>query len=1097
MRLAKPGGHRVAVSREGVVLPHNDRPDSSSAQPPPAVAGEPRAYGPEQNAQQCDVRDGGWGPPPEIPGYVIEKRIGRGSSATVYLARERKHDRPVALKVLHAALTASLQAARFLREIDIIARLTHPNILPLLDSGSVGDVLYYATPYIAGESLRARLDRRGPLKPGEAVRLAREVAAALDYAHREGVVHRDVKPENILLADGHVYVADFGIARAVTVATDQRLTSGLPPGTPLYMSPEQAGGLPDADGRSDIYSLACMLFELVAGQPPFTGESARHVMTQHVSARIPSVRDMAPHVPRGLDRALTIALAKRPSDRFATAMAFSDALAADERWWKPLIVGHVVLPRSRPFIRGSLVVMTAVAFASFALEGTGPWRGVLQGLRASLGMNATLPDTTVYIVMPLDSATRAQVPIDVVGVLRSQLGRWRNIFVKHEPRIEDLDHRRSPIGVDREAQLARSLSAGRFVHLEVAGTGDSLDISAALYDTQRGGALKTVVLRAAADTSSTRMAMRALADSLLFRDGMPRSRTGETPATTSLLAQQAYLRGHRALAKGEFALAETEFSMALNHDRGFTPALIWLANVRNWLSPDTRLWEQVIAQSNVHPRSLIQSDSLALAALTARAASDVERACTLWRRLTKVAPDDYAAWYSLGVCLRRDDAVVPSPSTPSGWRFRTSMDESVRAYEHAFRLQPSVLRAFRGNGLGDLQTVLYTSGAYVRTGYSPGQQARQFSGYPIWQGDSLAIIPLLKKESRLAPLPDAVGEATQHQRLRFRAISAMWNARSPGADAAEAMAVAMEMLGDVAALDTLQRARALATDASDQLRIAARQVWLRVKFHVPGNPDSLRSARVLADSIVQGNIGAPGDETLAGVAVLIGRASAAATYARRSIGDDRVPTLNRDGPALLAFASLGGPADSLRLLEHVVEGGIQSSPPSSRDLGRRDWLTRSATLAFPNYRFETLPVRGETGLRLGNLVSASLADDTVRVRKILSDISAARRSLRPADIMPDGLLPEASALERIGDPFGAIRHLDPTLTTIRFVAAQDLAFSYRAGPLVRAMVLRADLAQQVGDKERARLWAKAVVALWSGADPFLQPVVQRMRRLAE
>lgn len=1074
---------------EGAALLNKDRPDSSAAQTPPSVAGNPRAYRPGEIVQR---QNAGIQPPPHIPGYAIERQIGRGSSATVYLASEQKHNRQVALKVLHPALTASLQAARFLQEIHIIARLTHPNVLPLLDSGRVGDLLYYSTPFVAGESLRVRLERDGPLTPGDAVRLAREVAAALDYAHRQGVVHRDVKPENILLADGHVYVADFGIARAVSVSTDQRLTSGLPPGTPLYMSPEQIDGSVDADAKSDIYSLACMVYELVAGQPPFTGESAQFVIAQHLSAPIPSLRSVVPHSPRALDRALTVAMAKKPCDRFSTAAAFADALVVDG--WLKNLTGHVVRDRSRTTIVAALMTLLAVGLLATVRSGIGS--DAVKSVRTRLGLDDILPDTTLYIVIPLDSTSESQAGADVVGVLRSELGRWRNIFVKREPRTEEVNQRAGLRGLAGETILARELGAGRFVHLDVAGRGESLDIAATLYGTESHERLKTVVVRSATDSTSTRLAMRTLADSLLLRDSGARGRKSEVLGTTSLFAQQAYLRGHRALANGDFALAETQFSLALNYDHGFTPALIWLANVRNWSSPDTRLWDQFIAQSDVQKRVLSQTDSLALAALSALVVSDMARACALWRRLTRVSPDDYAAWYSLGTCLRRDEAVLPLKSAPH-WQFRTSTEESVRAYERAFRLQPSVLRAFRGNGLGALQDLLYTSGARVRMGRTLPPQVKQFYGYPVWQRDSVAIVPLPIDDSRLAPLPDAVGEAIQHQRLRFRSIAAMWNSRSPGPDAAEAMAVALEILGDVAALDTLRRARASATDASDQLRIAIREVWLRVKFHVPGNPDSLRAARDLADSIVLGNLGAPGDEMLSSVAVLIGRAAIAATYARRSLGDDRVPTLNRDGPALIAFASLGGPQDSLRQLERIVQGDIQSSPLSSRDLGRRDWLTRSATLAFPNYRFESLPARGETGLRLGNLVAASLADDTVRVRRFLSSISAARRSLRPADVMPDGLLPEASALDRIGDRAAAIGRLDPTLTTIRFIAGQDLAFSYRAGPLVRAMVLRADLAQQMGDKERARVWAKAVVALWSGADPFLQPTVQRMRRLAQ
>src|SRR5207302_998609 len=197
--------------------------------------------------------------------YTIERELGRGGMATVYLARDLKHDRPVALKVLHSELAASVGAERFLREIQITAHLTHPNILPLLDSGRADEFLYYVTPYVEGESLRSRLERERQLPVDEAVRLAAAVAGALDYAHRHQIIHRDIKPENILLEDGQAVVADFGIARAIHAAEGEQVTeTGLAVGTAAYMSPEQAAGEGALDGRSDIYSLACVLYEMLA-----------------------------------------------------------------------------------------------------------------------------------------------------------------------------------------------------------------------------------------------------------------------------------------------------------------------------------------------------------------------------------------------------------------------------------------------------------------------------------------------------------------------------------------------------------------------------------------------------------------------------------------------------------------------------------------------------------------------------------------------------------------------------------------------------------------------------------------------------------------
>ncbi|PYO33407.1 MAG: hypothetical protein DMD32_00925, partial [Gemmatimonadetes bacterium] len=261
--------------------------------------------------------------------YTIERELGRGGMATVYLAQDRKHHRPVAIKVLKPELAAALGPERFLREIDTAARLTHPHILPLHDSGEAAGLLYYVMPYVEGETLRDRLEREGQLPLEEAVRITREVASALSYAHSHDVVHRDIKPENILLSGGEAVVADFGIARAITAAARGQLTeTGIAIGTPGYMSPEQGAASARVDERSDIYSLGCVLYEMLAGEPPFTGPSAESIVRQHLAAAPPRVSAMRAAVPPAIEEAIVRALAKTPADRFATAADFVEALAA-------------------------------------------------------------------------------------------------------------------------------------------------------------------------------------------------------------------------------------------------------------------------------------------------------------------------------------------------------------------------------------------------------------------------------------------------------------------------------------------------------------------------------------------------------------------------------------------------------------------------------------------------------------------------------------------------------------------------------------------------------------------------------------------------
>ncbi len=261
--------------------------------------------------------------------YRLDSELGRGGMATVYIAEDLKHGRQVAIKVLRPEVAGSSVPERFLREIRISARLVHPQIVPVHDSGQSAGFLYYVMPYLGCESLRAKLDRDRRLPVADAVRMGRAVAAALDYAHRHGVLHRDIKPENILLHEGEAVVADFGIARALsTVMSGDRAVSepGFAIGTPAYMSPEQASADAELDARTDIYSLGCVIYEMLAGQPPFAGTPARVTMTRHVVEPASPVRSLRGDAPVALEQALARALAKNPDDRFATAAEFARAL---------------------------------------------------------------------------------------------------------------------------------------------------------------------------------------------------------------------------------------------------------------------------------------------------------------------------------------------------------------------------------------------------------------------------------------------------------------------------------------------------------------------------------------------------------------------------------------------------------------------------------------------------------------------------------------------------------------------------------------------------------------------------------------------------
>jgi eukaryotic-like serine/threonine-protein kinase len=323
--------------------------------------------------------------------YAIERELGQGGMATVYLASDVRHHRKVALKVLRPELAAVIGAERFLQEIRVTANLQHPHILPLHDSGEAGGFLFYVMPYVEGESLRDLLNRERHIPIDDALRTATQVAAALSYAHSRGVIHRDIKPENILLTSGAAVVADFGIARAVTEAGGGRLTeTGLSLGTPQYMSPEQATGERDLDGRSDVYALGCVLFEMLAGEPPFTGPTAQSVIAKVLTETAPSVRSARPAVSDHVESAVHRALARLPADRFRTAAEFAEALSRPGKVDPSPVVTRGTIRRG--FERRHVLAAAGILLIAAAIGLAGWLRPVADPPRLVVRVSLALPD---------------------------------------------------------------------------------------------------------------------------------------------------------------------------------------------------------------------------------------------------------------------------------------------------------------------------------------------------------------------------------------------------------------------------------------------------------------------------------------------------------------------------------------------------------------------------------------------------------------------------------------------------------------------------------------------------------------------------------
>jgi serine/threonine-protein kinase len=337
--------------------------------------------------------------------YLLERELARGGMGTVWLAREQHPNRMVAIKVLHPHLTANLTRKRFLREIDHTSKLTHPHIVPVFAAGEAGDLLFYVMPYVRGESLAGRLVRERPLPIDQALRIAREVASALAYAHEQGVLHRDIKPGNILLHDEHAFVTDFGVSRAMTVAgTDSLTETGIAIGTPSYMSPEQAQAEVEIDGRADIYALGCVLYEMLAGEPPFQGRDVRTIMARQLVDPVPSLRAVRDTVPPAVEQVINVALAKTPADRFSTAKQFAQALVTAQgdpasSWTTPLPAAAQKSGGRTNVRRWAKDAVFAAIVVVLALLAWQPWRANNPAAAAGTGYRDSLA------IIPLDNLT--------------------------------------------------------------------------------------------------------------------------------------------------------------------------------------------------------------------------------------------------------------------------------------------------------------------------------------------------------------------------------------------------------------------------------------------------------------------------------------------------------------------------------------------------------------------------------------------------------------------------------------------------------------------------------------------------------------------
>ena len=1026
--------------------------------------------------------------------YDVRREIGRGGSALVFLAFDRERSENVAIKVLRPELAEAMSAARFVQEVEIARHLQHPGVLPLYDSGALGSLPYFVMPFVEGDTLRMHLKRYRELPLGDVVRIARGIADALDYAHGLSLVHRDIKPANILLDHDRVIVADFGIARAIARATllgpDSRTIgtpSGVAIGTPEYMCPEQAGSDRLLDGRADVYSLGCVVYEMIAGEPPFTGPTPSAIVARHCYEAPRSLRVVRPTISESAQRIIERALAKVPADRFATAGEFVTALEdalADVR--EPL-VSRLWRTHRRTAVAALTLLLLAIAAVLVPRTGR-EWRR--RSLLSRVADLASRADTTRYAVLPVRAS--GPLPFDMAELLRVALRRWEGINVLDSAAVRaSMDEIPNDVAVRAPNLPALIAGAGRYIAAEAVALGDSLRIRATLRDARTDSALAEGTLQIARDATDAAARVARLGERLVFADFVDPD-DAEPIGTSSVPARSAYLRARAALARWELDEADSGFRSASRIDPQYTQALLRLALVRQWAGVPVQQWSFVAEQVQQAGSHLTPNERTIAAALVLLAHGRRGEACAQWKDLTARAPRAFDAWYGLGNCLLNDSLVLRDEKTPNQWSFREDGEAALTAFDQAIRLQTVISRPWIEN----VRELVHAGGPYVKSGHS--SDGALFLGALTWKGNSfdVAAVPASEFGANAQPIKGR-DEALLHSRQHYRSIAQMWRARLPDSPLAlEAVGEALELLGSSGAVDSLHFARQLASTTRDRVRIGVVEVWLRTKYSAPDKLEGLRQARALADSLLRADSSVSPNEApeLGTLAALTGRAALATRYTRVQLAGN-LP-VEQSPPALVTYAALGGPPDTLRALARALERSREGVQRNDRDDARAEWIRRSALLALPDSSLARL-VRPSSEPPLGLLTAWRAHDVAMVERTLAAGRTDPRRPVHAFDIPITDVYSAAAALASLGNARAASATLDPYLDSLALVTMSPLEDISRAATLVRTLALRAEVAASVHDAATARRWARVALAFWSDADKCLQPVVERLRRLVE
>jgi eukaryotic-like serine/threonine-protein kinase len=1006
--------------------------------------------------------------------YRLERELGRGGMGVVFLATDTTLDRRVAIKVVHPELAPHESITRrFLAEARTIARLRHPNIVAIHAAGSADGLLYYVMDEVAGESLRERLTREGRLGWEETARIVLDLASALDAAGRAGVVHRDVKPENVLLDEnsGRALLADFGIARAVAAeASGSSTGQGVAVGTPVYMSPEQAAG-EEIDSRSDLYALGVVAYEMLAGHPPFQGPH-RVVVSKHIAERPVPIERLRPELPKSLAGGIMRALEKQPSERWQTGEELRQAIA-----------GERAVPRADSRVRRRVLLAVAVTLAVLT--------ATIGLVRRSPGPPSGVNPRHSILVLPFDNLREDRtvnwLRDGSVSMLGLNLSQWNDLTVVDHERLHDLLARHrlkvgDEIGLDMARRLAREAGVWTVVLGDFTPAGDSLHLVARVFDVASGKRVDVARVddRAGEDV---RPLFDQLAAKLLDLSGAPNEiRIGLARSTTgSLEAFRAYLRGVDQLNRWDLVGAQRDLQRAIAMDSTFGLAYYKLALTRGWMAgTEDSVSDRLMLRATTYSANLPAHERTMISAYRAFIGDQYEEARSLYNQLITRDQGDADAWYGLGDAWFHDTAGI---NEAPFWT------QSLRAFKRALALDPNYALAY-----DHVQSML-------------SMAAVNFPIYALLPGDSFAVT----RTSTGRVMMDSVTVRAAVRRARAEALSTArtWVSTQPTTLRAHgAMVNAYVSAGNyTGALAELERYR-LATPLHPELPF----VEARVRF-ASGDVDraaaQLRSAldtaaskdfrlyqgtpTVVSDIAAAANVFAyQGDLENAAKALDLADQVRREVIAHPEWRGSKGEGWRRSMLGEL-YAAAGGPPAALRQIWQGTAEAARMTPAEQRKHVAHTGASAAIGL-FTGLAADTTA--------LHELAAISGEPPAREVRALLAvsrgDSAAARRTLAE----PDSTVYGKHMYRVLTEPLAAQAYylLGEYETTIQVLegyqpsALQTGAFDSGWGMLGRVRLLRGAAYERLGRRAEARQQYREVLAQWGKADPVLLPFIQQAQR---